>query len=162
MPLRQIYLSLGSNLGDRKQNLEDALLALEREKILILKRSSLYETAPQDVPGQPWFLNLVVACETDCFPLQLLAILQRIEHQMGRVRQGAPPRGPRLIDLDILLFGSVRMQTPQLELPHPRMLARRFVLEPLLEIAPGLRLPGDDRSLSLSLEQARSQIVRKL
>ncbi len=156
MQAKKVYLSLGSNLGDRKQNLEQAIAALERENIRLKARSSIYETEPRDVTDQPWFLNMVIECETECFPVQLLAVLQKIEREMGRVRRGAPPRGPRIIDIDILLFGTVTMKTPKLELPHPRMLDRRFVLEPLLEIAPGLR------NAAAALAKLKGQIVRKL
>jgi 2-amino-4-hydroxy-6-hydroxymethyldihydropteridine diphosphokinase len=156
MQAKKIYLSLGSNLGDREQNLERAIAALERENIRVKARSSIYETEPRDVTDQPWFLNMVIECETEYFPLQLLAVLQRIEREMGRVRRGAPPRGPRLIDIDILLFGAVKMRTERLEVPHPRMLQRRFVLEPLLEIAPGLH------DAAAALEKVKRQIVRKI
>jgi 2-amino-4-hydroxy-6-hydroxymethyldihydropteridine diphosphokinase len=153
---KAVYLSLGSNLGDRAQNLERAIAALEREHIHVKRRSSIYETEPRDVAEQPWFLNMVVECETECFPLRLLAVVQRIEREMGRTRHGVPPRGPRLIDIDILLFGTVKMKTEKLEVPHPRMLERRFVLEPLVEIAPGLREAG------AALEKVKRQIVRRV
>jgi 2-amino-4-hydroxy-6-hydroxymethyldihydropteridine diphosphokinase len=156
MQAKKVYLSLGSNLGDRAQNLESAIAALDRENIHITRRSSIYETEPRDVTDQPWFLNMVVECKTEYFPLQLLAILQRVEREMGRVRPGVAPRGPRLIDIDILLFGTVKMKTEKLELPHPRMLERRFVLEPLLEIAPDLREAGK------ALEKVKRQIVRRV
>lgn len=143
MPEKRIYLSLGSNVGDRQENLRRAVTRLEAEHIRVVRQSSLYETEPQDVVDQPWFLNLVAECETTCFPLQLLTILQGIEREEGRVRgRGVMARGPRVIDIDILLCGELQMELPQLTIPHPRMLQRRFVLEPLVEIAPGLRHPG--------------------
>ncbi|MBV9083599.1 MAG: 2-amino-4-hydroxy-6-hydroxymethyldihydropteridine diphosphokinase, partial [Acidobacteriaceae bacterium] len=112
---------------------------------------------------QPWFLNLVVECETRCFPLQLLAVLQKIERDMGRVRTpGGVRRGPRIIDIDILLFGNICIDTPQLVVPHPRMLDRRFVLEPLVEIAPDIRHPGTKELISKSLRNVTQQRVRKL
>lgn len=141
MALKRAFLSLGSNLRDRRANLEQALAALEREQVHVVARSSIYETEPQDVANQPWFLNMVVECESRFFPHQLLAVTQRVEREMGRVRTGAPPRGPRVIDIDILLFGNAALETPELMIPHPRMFDRRFVLEPLLEIAPELRHP---------------------
>jgi 2-amino-4-hydroxy-6-hydroxymethyldihydropteridine diphosphokinase len=163
MPSKRVYLSLGSNLGDRKQNLEHALQALEREDIQIIARSSLYETEPQDVIQQPWFVNMVVECETQRFPLQLLSILHRIEREMGRVRgTGALRSGPRAIDIDILLFGNITMDTPRLIIPHPRMLTRRFVLKPLLEIAPDLRDPQTKKPLSKYLAEVAGQKVSKL
>lgn len=163
MTAKTVFLSIGSNLGAREQNLERALAALEQQHIHVVSRSSIYETEPQDVVQQPWFLNMVVECQTNCFPLQLLAALQKIERELGRVRgAGAIRRGPRTIDIDILLFGSVVMNTPQLTIPHPRMLERRFVLEPLLEIAPNLKHPETKEPLSRSLSKVTAQKIRKL
>jgi 2-amino-4-hydroxy-6-hydroxymethyldihydropteridine diphosphokinase len=159
MPSKIAYLSLGSNLGNREENIERALAALEKKQIRIIKRSSLYETEPQDVADQPWFLNMAAACETPCFPLHLLGLVMRAERQLGRVRSGATPRGPRSIDIDILLYGSMQMETPQLTIPHPRMLERRFVLEPLLEIAPDLRYPTTGQPLKKYLSGLLDQKV---
>jgi 2-amino-4-hydroxy-6-hydroxymethyldihydropteridine diphosphokinase len=143
MPAKTAYLSLGSNIGERRDNLERALTLLELAGIRVVHRSSIYETEPQNVANQPWFLNIVVECETRFFPLQLLTTVLSIEREMGRKRGAAMVRrGPRLIDIDILLYGSVTIETPRLVVPHPHMLERRFVLEPLLEIAPGLRHPA--------------------
>jgi 2-amino-4-hydroxy-6-hydroxymethyldihydropteridine diphosphokinase len=137
------------------------LARLEGEHVHIIGRSSFYQTEPQDVRDQPWFLNLVAVGETSYFPLQLLAILQRIEHEGGRTR-GGRPKGPRLIDLDLLLYGDNVIETPQLTVPHPRMLERRFVLEPLLEIAPDLRHPLAMRPLRSYLKGIAGQRLRKL
>lgn len=157
------YLSLGSNVGDRESNLDRALAAIEAESIRVTMRSSLYETEPQDLRDQPWFLNLAAACETAYFPLQLVTILQRIERQLGRVRgPGVVAKGPRLIDIDILLYGNVVMESPKLTIPHPRMMERRFVLEPLLEIAPDLRHPRTGRPLQEFLRKTGCQHLRKL
>ena len=145
-------------MGERDENIERALALLEREQIHVVVRSSIYETEPQDVAGQPWFLNIAVACETRLFPLQLLTALLRIEREIGRVRR--LPRGPRVIDIDILLVGSAVIDTPQLTIPHPRMLERRFVLEPLLEIAPELLHPVTRRPLRDYLSQVKSQKLR--
>jgi 2-amino-4-hydroxy-6-hydroxymethyldihydropteridine diphosphokinase len=156
------FLSLGSNLGLREQNLNRALAALERERIHVISRSSIYETEPQDVLQQAWFLNMAVACETTCFPLQLLTVLQRIERELGRVRgAGTIRKGPRIIDIDILLFGTVVINMPQLTIPHPRMLERRFVLEPLIEIAPDLKHSETKQPLSRYLGNVAGQKVRK-
>jgi 2-amino-4-hydroxy-6-hydroxymethyldihydropteridine diphosphokinase len=161
MPGKRIYLSLGSNIGAREEHLDAALAALERERVHVIARSSIYETEPQDVIQQPWFLNMVVECETSRFPLQLLALLLNVERQLGRVRKtGLPRRGPRVIDLDILLFGNVVMDVPQLTIPHPRMLERRFVLEPLLEIAPELRHPATKEPLVSYLGKVKGQKLR--
>ncbi len=161
MSLKKAYLSLGSNLGAREKNLATSLEALERESIHITARSTIYETAPQDVTDQPWFLNMVVECQMRYFPLQLLAAVQRVERAMGRSRIGTTPRGPRVIDIDIVLFGTVTMQTPELTIPHPRMLERRFVLEPLLEIGPSLRDPVSKEPLSKRLSLLKNQVVKK-
>lgn len=162
MPLKRAFLSLGSNLGDRQANLERALAALEREQVHIVSKSAVYETEPQDVMDQPWFLNMVVECESRCFPLQLLTVLQRIERELGRVRTGATRSGPRVIDLDILLFGNATVRTPQLTIPHPRMFERRFALEPLLEIAPELRHPQTKEPVSRYLAGVARQKLKKL
>ena len=121
MPAKLVHLSIGTNLGDRPANLRNAFTALEAERIHITARSSLYETEPQDFHNQPWFLNAVVACETKLFPMQLMSLLQRLERELGRVRlPAARPRGPRLIDLDILLYGaSVHSFAPVTGSPSP-------------------------------------------
>ncbi len=162
MTSKRVYLSLGSNLGERAQNLERAIQALEQQHIHVIARSSVYETEPRDVMGQAWFLNAVVECETHCFPLQLLGTLQNIENQLGRVRSNAVRRGPRTIDIDILLFGNVVMNTPRLAIPHPRMLDRRFVLQPLLEIVPDLKDSETKQALTRYLNKVADQKVRKI
>lgn len=159
--LKTTYLSLGSNLGDREQNLSRAAKAIEKAQITVISQSAIYETEPQEFTQQPWFLNLVLECETRYFPLQLLNILQRIERDLGRVREGAPRRGPRVIDIDILLFGDVVMETPQLTIPHPRMFERRFVLEPLVEIASDLRRPDTKEPLKKLLSKVAGQKMRR-
>src|SRR6478672_13260702 len=138
----QVFLSLGANLDDRLQNLRHALTALPPEGISIVRQSSLYETEPQDIAQQPWFLNIAVECRTKLLPLPLLNVLRRIEKTLGRDRtEAAIPKGPRLIDIDILFYGDTIIETPELVVPHPRMMERRFVLAPLAEIAPELRHP---------------------
>jgi 2-amino-4-hydroxy-6-hydroxymethyldihydropteridine diphosphokinase len=134
-----IYLSLGSNLGDRAANLERAFAALPEAGVRALRRSSLYETEPVDFLAQPWFLNFVVEAEAFLMPRQLLHALQGIERAFGAGKR--VPRGPRVIDLDILLYASSVIRTEEMEIPHPRMAQRRFVLVPLAELAPGLRHP---------------------
>ena len=163
MPLKRVYLSLGSNLGDRERNIEQALTQLAAAGVRLITRSSLYETAPQDVLDQAWFLNMAVEAETSLFPLRLMSVIQKIERELGRIRgQGAIRRGPRTIDIDILLFGSVLIETPQLTIPHPRMLRRRFVLEPLLEIAPQPRHPKNKEPLTKYAKDVADQKLRKL
>lgn len=139
--LKTVYLSLGSNLGDRAENIRRAVELLPAHGVHITRQSSLYETEPVDLRSQPWFLNCVLEAETNLMPQQLLHALLEIERELGRRRPASaasPPRraGPRVIDLDILLFGASVVRTPDLEIPHPRMPERRFVLVPLTEIAP--------------------------
>ncbi len=132
------YLSLGSNLGDRAANLRTAVAQLEVAGRL-LEVSALYETQPVDVPDQPWFLNCIVAIETDKTPRELLQHALQIEAAMGRLRMGE--KGPRKIDIDIVLFADRVVNEPGLRIPHPAMHQRRFVLEPLVEVAPEARHP---------------------
>lgn len=137
--MKTAYLGLGTNLGDRTTNLEDAIEHLSGERVRVIRRSSVWETEPRDVLDQPLFLNQVVEIETDLFPRQLFQHLQRVERAMGRQKRIA--KGPRLIDIDILLYGHAIVKSPELEIPHPRMAERRFVLAPLAELAPDLRHP---------------------
>jgi 2-amino-4-hydroxy-6-hydroxymethyldihydropteridine diphosphokinase len=133
------YLSLGSNLGDRAANLREALAQLDVAG-RVLAVSALYETQPIDVPDQPWFLNCVAAIETDKTPRELLQLALRVEAAMGRLRMRE--KGARKIDIDVVLFGDWVVDDPGLKIPHPAMHQRRFVLEPLVEIAPEARHPG--------------------
>jgi 2-amino-4-hydroxy-6-hydroxymethyldihydropteridine diphosphokinase len=131
----QAFVSAGSNLGDRAGTLHAALATLARTPgILRAESSSLYETAPVDAPGQPAFLNLAAGIETTLSPENLLARLLAIEAEFGRVRDPARPRGPRTLDLDLLLYEGETRATDSLALPHPRMWRRAFVLVPLLEL----------------------------
>ena len=128
-----VYLSLGSNLGDREENLRTAIAALSDAKVSVTRVSSFYETEPVDLREQPWFLNCAVEAETHFDPFMLLRALREIELKMGSKKLVA--KGPRLIDIDVLLYGSEIIDTPELQVPHPRMHLRRFVLVPLAEIA---------------------------
>jgi 2-amino-4-hydroxy-6-hydroxymethyldihydropteridine diphosphokinase len=132
-----VFLSLGSNVGDREKNLRTAIVALPELGVTIKKVSSIYETEPVDFLEQPWFLNCVVEGETTVLPATLLRGLRELERQMGSKK--LVPRGPRLIDLDILVYGERTIDSPELQVPHPRMHLRRFVLAPLAEIAPNLK-----------------------
>jgi len=155
-----VYLSLGSNLGDRAANLQqavDRLGALGEVTAL----SSFYETEPVEVTAQPWFVNCTVALETEKMPRQLIAAILDLEQQMGRRR--LEKKGPRAIDIDILLFGKSVIEMPGLTVPHPAMHERRFVLEPLVEIAPDLRHPVFKRTMRELLEALPpGQAVRRL
>lgn len=129
-----VYLSLGSNLGDRESNLEAAIRQLG-ELGVVVSRSSVYETEPVEVETtQPWFLNCAIAVETELAPLDFLHRVLAVEQAMGRQRTGV--RSPRNVDIDIIFFGDEIIDTAELKVPHPRMYQRRFVLEPLAEIAP--------------------------
>ena len=154
-----VYLSLGSNLGNREHQLRDAIARLEsRGRILCV--SSLYETEPVDVADQAWFLNCVVSMETTIDAQELMTALLGIEHDMGRKR--TQNKGPRTIDIDILLFSEEIIDLLGLTVPHPAMHERRFVLEPLAEIAPEARHPvlmKTARELLDALPQG--QIVRR-
>ena len=158
--MKTAYLSLGSNVGDRRQNLRRAIELLQNEGTRVLRRSSLYETEPQDLKSQPWFLNAVAEIETNLFPMQLLNRIHKIERSLGRKQTVS--KGPRPIDIDILLFGSAIMNTAELQIPHPRLSERRFVLQPLLELAPALRHPVTGRPMHELLAATAGQIVRKL
>jgi 2-amino-4-hydroxy-6-hydroxymethyldihydropteridine diphosphokinase len=158
--LKTVYLALGSNVGDRRANLAGAVERLASADLRVVRVSSIYETAPRDVLDQPWFLNQVAEVETSLFPRQLLARIQKIERELGRKR--GQPKGPRVIDIDILLFGEAILHTPDLEVPHPRMLDRRFVLEPLAELAPELRHPGNGRRMREALGSVMDQAVKRL
>jgi 2-amino-4-hydroxy-6-hydroxymethyldihydropteridine diphosphokinase len=138
-PASLVCLGLGSNLGDRLAALEEALVHLEGHGFRTTRRSSIWQTEPVGGPPQGWFLNAAVGGETALSPEGLLQACLEIERAMGRVR--VERDGPRLIDLDILLFGEERREGPGLVIPHPRLHERRFVLEPLFEIAPSLRHP---------------------
>ena len=134
------YIALGTNVGDREHNLREALRLLAEAGIHILKISSIYETEPVDYLAQAWFLNAVLEAQTELPAPDLLHKLRAIESAMGSKKPFA--KGPRLIDLDILLYGNDAIATPELQVPHPRMLERSFVLAPLAEIAPNLRHPS--------------------
>jgi 2-amino-4-hydroxy-6-hydroxymethyldihydropteridine diphosphokinase len=134
-----VYLSLGSNLGDRAANLQTAIAQVAGlGKVEAV--SSFYETEPVELTAQPWFLNCAVKLDTEKMPRQLIAGILSIERGMGRQRK--QKNGPRIIDIDILLFGSSIIDLSSLTVPHPKMHERRFVLEPLAEIAPDARHPA--------------------
>ena len=146
MAAKVIYLSLGSNLGDREANLARAVEALHRAGVTLQRRSSLYATEPVGFTAQQWFLNCVVEAQTELMPRQLLRAVQQTERALGRRRN--VEGGPRIIDIDILLYGSSVIRAPDLEVPHPRMTERRFVLVPLRELEPGLRHPRLGRTIA--------------
>lgn len=140
----EVYLGLGTNMGDRQANLEQAL-GLLGERLRIDRVSSIYETEPVGYENQPPFLNAVCRGQTDIGPLQLLSLVKGIEATMGRVPNFTD--GPRLIDIDIIIFDKLVMVDPELTIPHPRMAERAFVLVPLAEIAPDLVHPFSGESI---------------
>jgi 2-amino-4-hydroxy-6-hydroxymethyldihydropteridine diphosphokinase len=159
MPRKTAYLGLGSNLGDREANLRRAIELLADADLEVRKQSSLWETAPRDMLDQPWFLNQVIEVETRLFAPVLLGRCMRVEKDMGRTRRVA--KGPRTIDIDILLYGTIPLTAPGLEIPHPRLHERRFVLEPLAEIAPELRHPVLKKTMTELLAKVKDQDVRR-
>ncbi|MCD6228715.1 MAG: 2-amino-4-hydroxy-6-hydroxymethyldihydropteridine diphosphokinase [Candidatus Omnitrophica bacterium] len=133
----EVFVGIGSNLGNRRENIKKAIGYLEEDsRIIIEKISSVIETEPLGGPPQGKYLNGVIKIKTDYSPKELLGVLQRIEKRMGRKREVR--FGPRVIDLDILLYGEEIIDDPELKIPHPRMFEREFVLGPLFELEPGI------------------------
>jgi len=151
------YLGLGSNLGDRPAWLRGGVEGLRAAGCELTAASSVWESEPVDSPEPLWFLNMAVAVRTGLQPLELLDVLLDIERRSGRVRTA--PNAPRTLDLDLLLLGDLRWRDERLELPHPRMWERRFVLEPLREIAPHLRNPASGRTVAEECERVRYRSV---
>jgi 2-amino-4-hydroxy-6-hydroxymethyldihydropteridine diphosphokinase len=158
--MKSVYLGLGSNVGDRETTLQAAVDQLHSREVCVRRLSSVYETEPMDFRMQRWFLNMVAHVETDLFPVQLLTRIGKIEQHLGRRRMAA--KGPRPIDIDILIYGNFVIRTPSLVIPHERLLERRFVLVPLLELAPDLRDPASHRPLRELLGEISGQTVRKV
>ncbi len=155
-----VYLSLGSNIGDREANLSNAVSRLETLG-RVLAVSSYYETEPVEVTEQPWFLNCAVEFETNQTPQQLMKSLLQIEWEMGRRR--VQKKGPRSVDIDILLFDDGIIDSKELTIPHPAMQGRRFVLEPLAEIAPEAKHPISKKTIRELLDALPvDQAVRRL
>jgi 2-amino-4-hydroxy-6-hydroxymethyldihydropteridine diphosphokinase len=150
--MARAYVGLGANLGRREANLESALALLRREPgVEVVAVSSIRETEPVGIVDQPRFLNAAAAVETELPPRELLDRLLAVERTLGRTREGRR-FGPRKIDLDLLLYGDAVVSAPGLEVPHPRLHERRFALEPLAELDPGLVVPGRGQVSALLAE----------
>jgi 2-amino-4-hydroxy-6-hydroxymethyldihydropteridine diphosphokinase len=156
--LKTLCLGPGSNIGDREGHLRAAVERLAAADLRMVRESPVCETEPLELTAQRWFLNQVVEAETSLFPKQLLARVDRIERVLGRVR--TVPNGPR--NIDILSYASAVVRTAELEIPHPRMAARRFVLAPLADLCPELRHPVTRKTVKEVLEAAPGQAVRRV
>jgi 2-amino-4-hydroxy-6-hydroxymethyldihydropteridine diphosphokinase len=158
-PQARVYLSIGSNLGDRAANLRAAVRSLPGARFNVRQVSSFYETEPVGYLDQPWFLNCVVEGETPRQPLELLDSFRAMEMIFRSKKEF--PNGPRILDIDILLYGDLSLNTPELQIPHPRMLQRKFVLVPLAEIAPQLQHPSWNATVrELLARSTDSSVVR--
>jgi len=157
---RRYYLGLGSNLGDRRRRVEEAVERLRTKGVRVRAVSSIYRTEPVGPVVQPWFLNAAIGVESALSPGEMLRLVKSVESGMGR--KPGVRYGPRLIDIDILLAGRTVLRPPGLALPHPRMTGRRFVLVPLEEIAPLAVHPGARKTLRTLLRECpdRSRVIR--
>lgn len=156
-----VYLGLGSNIGDRTQHLVDACATLHRHPAITVQAvSSLYHTAPVGFTAQDWFLNAVACLQTTLSPHALLGVAQATEQQLGRVPTWR--WGPRIIDLDILLYDTLQVHTPSLTIPHSALHKRRFVLVPLAELAPDVQLPSGVRVRDLLSALPEDNDVQRL
>lgn len=153
------FLSLGSNLGDKQKNLARAIFFLEKEGVRILKASSVYETEPVGFSCESWFFNQVIEAEAQMNPKAFLNFVQKIERKMGRKLQ--EKKSSRTIDIDILLAGRMVIKTKELEIPHPRMEKRKFVLIPFMEIAPDTIHPLYGESVGALRRKSRDRSIVK-
>ncbi len=158
--MMKYFLSLGSNTGDREKNIRNACFLLEKADIKILKASSLYETQPVDYSPQPWFLNQVLEVSAGLLPHALLDVIKTIETKLGRLKTTS--KGPRKIDVDIILAGEIVLENTRLIIPHPQMHKRNFVLVPLSDVAPDVVHPVLKKTIkSLALVSDDPSEIRK-
>lgn len=158
--MKRTFLSLGSNMGDREGNLREALARLESPRFHVTRLSSFYETAPLGLTGQAWFVNVVIEANTSLFPMMLLTHCQHVERLMGRKKTVL--NGPRKIDIDILLYAHLVIDSKRLCIPHARMHERRFVLEPMIELAPDLPHPVLRKTMMDLFAGVKGQAARRL
>ncbi len=158
--MKRVFLSLGSNMGDRAANLREALARLESPRFRVTRLSSFYDTAPIGLQGQAWFMNVVAEAETTLFPMMLLNHCQHVERAMGRKKTVL--NGPRKIDIDILLYAHLVIDSKRLCIPHARMHERRFALEPMIELAPDLPHPVLRKTMLDLFTGVKGQAVRRL
>jgi 2-amino-4-hydroxy-6-hydroxymethyldihydropteridine diphosphokinase len=158
--LKGIYLSLGSNVGDRLRSLQRAAEELIANGVAVERVSSIYESEPQGGPAQGLFLNIALEANTFLFPAQLLARIHKIEQKLKRRRSIL--NGPRTIDIDIVFYGETIMNSAELQIPHSRYASRRFVVEPLAELAPDLRDPVTGLTMTEVLANVPNQVIKRL
>lgn len=150
-----VYISIGSNLGDREKNCAEAVRLLHLNNVHVKKQSRMYETEPWGMKDQPKFINMAIEAETDKKPEELLGVLKEIEKKIGRAE--TTKWGPRVIDLDILFYDDIILKTDNLEIPHPLLHEREFVLKPLCEIAPDKKHPVTGKTVKEMLNQLFAQ-----
>lgn len=156
----RVFIGIGSNMGNKEDNIKRALEMLSEDgRISVGEVAPLYRTEPVGYQDQDWFLNTVAVIETVLPPHDFLTVLMDIENKMGRKR--TVRWGPRVIDLDILLYGDISLNTPDLQVPHPRMLERAFVVAPLADLHPEMALPGGRSAAGLAAELSKSQHVER-
>jgi 2-amino-4-hydroxy-6-hydroxymethyldihydropteridine diphosphokinase len=157
--LKIAFLALGSNLGDREAHLRRAVAELAAPELRVLRVSPVYETSPQGMLDQGWFLNLVLEAQTSLMPVQLLRRCQRVERLLKRQRRIL--NGPRTIDIDVLFYGNAVIRSPMIEIPHPRYRERRFVLQPLADLECEWRDPATGKTVQAMLKDVAGQSVRQ-